>query len=66
MSLYCTTAGRGQISLPLCLQVIHLWFEEFSLEDTATCSADFVTLKDDLGILGVYGAKASNAGDLLP
>ncbi|KAL2098056.1 hypothetical protein ACEWY4_007263 [Coilia grayii] len=35
-------------------KVIHLWFQEFSLEDTDTCWADFVTLKDDLGIIGKY------------
>ncbi|XP_062407656.1 ovochymase [Sardina pilchardus] len=35
-------------------KVIHLWFEDFFIEDTATCSGDFVTLKDDLGIIGKF------------
>ncbi|XP_040002652.1 ovochymase-2 [Xiphias gladius] len=35
-------------------KVIHLWFEEFSLEDTALCTADFITLQDSLGIIGKY------------
>uniref|UniRef100_A0A672HRX5 Zgc:154142 n=1 Tax=Salarias fasciatus TaxID=181472 RepID=A0A672HRX5_SALFA len=35
-------------------KVIHLWFEEFALEDTEVCSADFVTLRDSLGIIGKY------------
>ena len=33
-------------------QVIHLWFEDFSLEDSELCTADFITLRDDLGIMG--------------
>lgn len=33
-------------------QVIHLWFEEFALEDSQICSADSVTLRDSLGIIG--------------
>ncbi|XP_071378637.1 cubilin [Centroberyx affinis] len=35
-------------------KVIHLWFEEFALEDTKLCTADFITLKDTLGIIGKY------------
>lgn len=33
-------------------QVIHLWFEDFSIEDSNTCEADVVTLKDELGTIG--------------
>lgn len=36
------------------LQVIHLWFEEFALEDTQLCTADFITLQDSVGIIGKY------------
>ncbi|XP_063074737.1 ovochymase-2 [Engraulis encrasicolus] len=39
-------------------KVIHLWFEEFSLQETDTCWADFVTLKDDLGIIGKYCGRS--------
>uniref|UniRef100_A0A8C6WR19 Zgc:154142 n=1 Tax=Neogobius melanostomus TaxID=47308 RepID=A0A8C6WR19_9GOBI len=35
-------------------KVIHLWFEEFALEDTQLCTGDFVTLRDSLGIIGKY------------
>ncbi|XP_073670702.1 ovochymase-2 [Paramisgurnus dabryanus] len=35
-------------------KVIHLWFEDFSVEDSGSCDADFVTLKDELGIIGKY------------
>ncbi|KAK0137505.1 Cubilin [Merluccius polli] len=35
-------------------KVIQLWFEEFALEDTHLCMADFVTLRDSLGIIGKY------------
>uniref|UniRef100_A0A3Q1JVK3 Ovochymase 2 n=1 Tax=Anabas testudineus TaxID=64144 RepID=A0A3Q1JVK3_ANATE len=35
-------------------KVIHLWFEEFALEDTQLCIADFITLRDSLGIIGKY------------
>ncbi|KAM4603345.1 ovochymase-2 [Polymixia lowei] len=35
-------------------KVIQLWFEEFALEDTKLCTADFITLKDPLGIIGKY------------
>uniref|UniRef100_A0A667YG15 Zgc:154142 n=1 Tax=Myripristis murdjan TaxID=586833 RepID=A0A667YG15_9TELE len=35
-------------------KVIHLWFEEFALEDTKLCTADFITLKDALGTIGRY------------
>ncbi|CAM4474958.1 unnamed protein product [Leuciscus chuanchicus] len=35
-------------------KVIHLWFEDFSIEDSNTCEADFVTLKDGLGTIGKY------------
>lgn len=38
----------------LLLQVIHLWFDDFALEDSHLCSRDFVTLRDDLGIMGEY------------
>ncbi|KAE8300288.1 Bone morphogenetic protein 1-like protein [Larimichthys crocea] len=34
--------------------VIHLWFEEFALEDTQLCTGDFVTLRDALGTIGKY------------
>lgn len=34
------------------LQVIHLWFEEFALEDTQLCMSDFITLRDSLGTIG--------------
>ncbi|KAF7223607.1 tolloid-like protein 2 [Nothobranchius furzeri] len=35
-------------------KVIHLWFEEFALEDTQLCTADFITLRDTLGTIGKY------------
>uniref|UniRef100_A0A3B4YSD3 Zgc:154142 n=1 Tax=Seriola lalandi dorsalis TaxID=1841481 RepID=A0A3B4YSD3_SERLL len=35
-------------------KVIHLWFEEFALEDTKLCTADFITVRDPLGIIGKY------------
>uniref|UniRef100_A0A673NE00 Ovochymase 2 n=1 Tax=Sinocyclocheilus rhinocerous TaxID=307959 RepID=A0A673NE00_9TELE len=35
-------------------KVIHLWFEDFSIQDSNTCEADFITLKDELGIIGKY------------
>ncbi|XP_034043693.1 procollagen C-endopeptidase enhancer 1-like [Thalassophryne amazonica] len=35
-------------------KVIHLWFEEFALEDTQLCTADAVTLRDSLGVIGKY------------
>ncbi|XP_062243272.1 ovochymase-2 [Platichthys flesus] len=35
-------------------KVIQLWFEEFALEETMLCTADFVTLRDSLGIIGKY------------
>lgn len=35
------------------LQVIHLWFEEFALEDTQLCTGDFITLQDSLGTIGI-------------
>uniref|UniRef100_A0A3Q1C976 Ovochymase 2 n=1 Tax=Amphiprion ocellaris TaxID=80972 RepID=A0A3Q1C976_AMPOC len=35
-------------------KVIHLWFEEFALEDTQQCTGDLVTLRDSLGIIGKY------------
>ncbi|KAM7394398.1 hypothetical protein PAMP_021203 [Pampus punctatissimus] len=35
-------------------KVIHLWFEEFALEDTKLCTADAITLQDSLGIIGKY------------
>ncbi|KAL7877112.1 hypothetical protein SRHO_G00037550 [Serrasalmus rhombeus] len=35
-------------------KVIHLWFQDFSLEDSGTCSADSLTLRDNLGIIGKY------------
>ncbi|XP_067441011.1 ovochymase-2 [Thunnus thynnus] len=35
-------------------KVIHLWFEEFALEDTQLCTADFITLQDSMGVIGKY------------
>uniref|UniRef100_A0A8C5G6K9 Ovochymase-2-like n=1 Tax=Gouania willdenowi TaxID=441366 RepID=A0A8C5G6K9_GOUWI len=35
-------------------KVIQLWFEEFALEDTQLCTADFITLRDNLGIIGKF------------
>ncbi|KAF0037285.1 hypothetical protein F2P81_010159 [Scophthalmus maximus] len=35
-------------------KVIHLWFEEFALEDTMLCTGDFITLRDSLGVIGKY------------
>ncbi|XP_057698672.1 ovochymase [Corythoichthys intestinalis] len=35
-------------------KVISLWFEEFAVEDTQLCSADVVTLRDSLGVIGKY------------
>ncbi|XP_070768774.1 ovochymase-2 [Enoplosus armatus] len=35
-------------------KVIHLWFEEFALEDTQLCTSDFITLQDSLGVIGKY------------
>ncbi|XP_071359853.1 ovochymase-2 [Trachinotus anak] len=35
-------------------KVIHLWFEEFALEDTKLCTADFITVQDSLGTIGKY------------
>lgn len=37
-----------------CSQVISLWFEEFALEDTNLCTADFITLRDSLGVIGQW------------
>lgn len=34
--------------------MIHLWFEEFALEDTQLCTGDFITLRDSLGVIGKY------------
>ncbi len=45
-------------SLGFFLQVIHLWFEDFSIQDSNTCEADFITLKDELGIIGESCAVA--------
>lgn len=42
------------------LQVIHLWFEDFSIEDSNTCEADFVTLKDELGTIGKSCAEVGH------
>ncbi|XP_069086366.1 ovochymase-2-like [Pleurodeles waltl] len=39
-------------------QVIHLWFEEFSLEDTLLCSGDHVAIRDNLAMLGKYCGHA--------
>ncbi|XP_064870172.1 procollagen C-endopeptidase enhancer 1-like, partial [Oncorhynchus nerka] len=42
-------------NLPVCfplLQVIHLWFEHFSLEATDLCTADYFTIQDNLGVIG--------------
>lgn len=41
------------------LQVIQLWFQDFSVEDTQLCTSDFITLRDSLGIIG----KISKGGD---
>ncbi|XP_030644095.1 ovochymase-2 [Chanos chanos] len=35
-------------------KVIHLWFQDFSLEDSDICAADSITLRDSLGIIGKY------------
>ncbi|XP_038837825.1 ovochymase-2-like [Salvelinus namaycush] len=32
--------------------VIHLWFEDFSLEATDLCTADYFTIQDNLGVIG--------------
>lgn len=40
------------------LQVIHLWFEDFDLEETQLCMRDFITLQDSLGIIGKSGINA--------
>lgn len=42
------------------LQVIHLWFEEFALEDTQLCTGDFVTLRDALGTIGKSHIKQTS------
>lgn len=48
------------------LQVIHLWFEDFSIEDSNTCEADFVTLKDELGTIGESSAEVGQNHFSLP
>ncbi|KAM6940692.1 cubilin [Xenentodon cancila] len=35
-------------------KVIHLWFEDFALEETKLCTADFVSLQDTTGDIGKY------------
>ncbi|KAI1887407.1 hypothetical protein AGOR_G00189980 [Albula goreensis] len=35
-------------------KVIHLWFEDFSLEETKLCSSDFITVQDNVGIIGRF------------
>ncbi|TSK22490.1 Chymotrypsin-like elastase family member 2A [Bagarius yarrelli] len=35
-------------------KVIALWFQDFSLEASDTCSTDAVTLQDEIGIMGKY------------
>ncbi|KAK2852327.1 hypothetical protein Q7C36_007528 [Tachysurus vachellii] len=35
-------------------KVIALWFQDFSLEESDTCSTDAVTLQDELGIIGKF------------
>ncbi|XP_034543236.1 ovochymase-2 [Notolabrus celidotus] len=35
-------------------KVIHLWFEEFAVEETQLCTADLLTLRDSLGTIGKY------------
>uniref|UniRef100_A0A3Q2CBD6 Zgc:154142 n=1 Tax=Cyprinodon variegatus TaxID=28743 RepID=A0A3Q2CBD6_CYPVA len=35
-------------------KVIHLWFEEFALEEKQLCTGDLVTLRDSLGTIGKY------------
>lgn len=44
------------------LQVIHLWFEDFALEDTQLCMRDLITLQDSLGIIGKSGIKSDLMG----
>lgn len=44
------------------LQVIHLWFEDFALEDTQPCMRDFITLQDSLGIIGKSGINSNLMG----
>lgn len=34
------------------LQVIHVWFDDFALEDSQSCTGDFITLQDSLGTIG--------------
>ncbi len=47
-------------SLGFFFQAIHLWFEDFSIQDSNTCEADFITLKDELGIIGESCAVAGH------
>ncbi|XP_036373333.1 tolloid-like protein 1 [Megalops cyprinoides] len=35
-------------------KVIQVWFEDFSIEETKLCSADFITVMDNLGIIGKF------------
>ncbi|KAF7710120.1 ovochymase-2 [Silurus meridionalis] len=35
-------------------KVIVLWFQDFSVEDSGTCSADALTVQDEIGIIGKY------------
>ncbi|KAM8772707.1 ovochymase-2 [Acanthopagrus schlegelii] len=35
-------------------KVIHVWFDDFALEDSQSCTGDFVTLQDSLGTIGKY------------
>ncbi|XP_062851362.1 cubilin [Trichomycterus rosablanca] len=39
-------------------KVINLWFHDFSLEDSNTCSSDSLTLRDESGIIGKYCGKS--------
>ncbi|TRY88335.1 hypothetical protein DNTS_018821 [Danionella cerebrum] len=40
-------------------KAIHLWFEDFSVEDSSMCEADSITLRDELGIIGKYCGYSS-------
>ncbi|XP_072534618.1 ovochymase-2 [Salminus brasiliensis] len=45
---------KGTSCVLLFFQVIHLWFQDFSLEASNMCNADSLTLQDNLGIIGKY------------
>ena len=54
--------ARVCVCVCVCEQVIQLWFEEFALEDTHLCMADFVTLRDSLGIIGKEALVSHSSG----